>query len=59
MDMKKQTPIETKEKYEFSTDDIESLIKEKYGFNGSVSFDWNIGQWVYLNVTVTNIEIKE
>jgi len=52
MEVKKSTTIETTERYEFSTDDIEELIKAKYNFAGDVRFDWNIGQWVSLNVVV-------
>ena len=52
MEVKKSTTIETTERYEFSTDDIEELIKDKYKFAGDVRFDWNIGQWVSLNVVV-------
>ena len=54
--IKTTTIVETIVKYEFTSDDIEEIIKEKYNLKDNVSFNWNIGQWVDLNMTVTNKE---
>ena len=48
--------IETTERYEFTTDDIENLIRDKYDFDDTVDFNWYIGSWVSLTVTVKKSE---
>ena len=49
----KQRIIKTTTRYEFTTEDIEELIREKCGLVGIVDFNWHIGQWVSLDVRVT------
>jgi hypothetical protein len=44
--------------YEFTTDDLENLIREKYNLTKGVEFNWRIGQWVSLDVIVKQIDVK-
>jgi hypothetical protein len=37
---------------ELSTDQIETIIREALNLRGDIEFEWHVGQWVSLTVTV-------
>lgn len=50
-----KTTVETIERYELSTDDIERIIEEACGLSGEIKFNWQMGQWISLDIEVKNI----
>lgn len=55
----KSSTVTTTETYELDTDDIEKILTKHLKLDGNINFDWRIGQWVYLTVTVKKTEIIE